>query len=347
MKHSIVFFTAIVFASLAAFSFVYVPMNDGNDRDPKAMLEEVEFWAYQIQSLDRKNSVDELVESHYDMLVLEPTRSDKENADFDTKGMVQRLRASSGANLDSKLVVAYIDIGEAEDWRWYWDDDWVAPTEDERGDPDFLLTLDPDGWEGNYPVAYWDKRWQQIIITGKNSALSQILEDGFDGIYMDWVEAYSNEDVEEAAEKDGVDPADEMVKFIKKIKKHARKRTHNFLVIQQNACELWEENIKIFKQIDAFAQEQVYFDGDADTDWDDPDAGDHKVPKKGEGYSQEYYEWHLKRHLQRGIPVFTCDYARKARNVRKAYKKALKNGYIPYVSLRPLDRLTETPPPGY
>ena len=32
-------------------------------------------------------------------------------------------------------------------------------------------------------------------------------------------------------------------------------------------------------------------------------------------------------------------------NVAEAYDQAAANGYIPYVSRRPLDRLTDTPPP--
>ena len=33
-------------------------------------------------------------------------------------------------------------------------------------------------------------------------------------------------------------------------------------------------------------------------------------------------------------------------NVAEAYDNATANRYIPYVSRRPLDRLTDTPPPG-
>jgi cysteinyl-tRNA synthetase len=309
-------------------------------------LRQVKLWAYQLQYLDDDGAVDALVESHYDMFVLEPTRSDRDTADFDTKGMVQRLHNSSGKNLERRLVIAYIDIGEAEDWRWYWKKDWVAPKGKKRGDPDFLIAEDPDGWSGNYPVAYWDKRWRNIMIYDKNSALNQVIDDGFDGIYMDWVEACYDETVEEAAEDDGVDPAKEMVRFIKRIRKHARKRDPDFLLIQQNACELWEDRRRIFRLVDGFAQEHVYFRGEADTDWEDEESGDIRVPKRGEGYSTEFYEWHLKRWLRK-MPVFNCEYARKPRNVQSAYSRALKKGYVPYVSLTPLSRLTETPPPGY
>ncbi len=86
-------------------------------------LPKVSYWAYQIQALDTAGAVDNLVASHYDMLVLEPTRTDwsSDAKNFNTKEMVSRLKSSkAGDGIHRKLILAYIDIGEAEDWRWYW-----------------------------------------------------------------------------------------------------------------------------------------------------------------------------------------------------------------------------------
>ena len=49
-------------------------------------LEKVTYWAYQLQDLSMPGAVDALVNSHYDMLVLEPTRTDWSSDDryFDT-----------------------------------------------------------------------------------------------------------------------------------------------------------------------------------------------------------------------------------------------------------------------
>ncbi len=94
-------------------------------------LNEIESWGYQIQGLSEDGAVEKLVESDYDMLVLEPTRTDKDESEFDTKGMVDKLKATSGSNdANRKLIIAYIDIGQAEDWRWYWD--WTLGWEDEN-----------------------------------------------------------------------------------------------------------------------------------------------------------------------------------------------------------------------
>lgn len=104
----------------------------GSEPQPYA-LNEIKFWGYQIGEIDNVagDAVDKLVASKYDMLVIEPTRTDwdlqtdgtfKGSPSFDTKGMVQRLKESKASDgVHRKLVIAYIDIGETEDWRWYWD----------------------------------------------------------------------------------------------------------------------------------------------------------------------------------------------------------------------------------
>ena len=325
---------------------------DGTPGQP-TRLSEVRFWAYQIGALNEDGAIDALAESAYDLLVLEPTRTDRENTDFDTAAMVARLKASDGSRPGfKKIVVAYIDIGEAEDWRTYWPESWVAPTAGGPGEPDFLLTVDPDGWSGNYPLAFWDERWKDIIINNDDSILQQVLDDGFDGIYMDWVEAYSDVDVMAAAEAAGLDPKAEMIEFIREIREHVREQDPNFFIIPQNASEIaFEIEEEYFAIIDAIGQEQIYFDGDADTEWDDPKAGDKSVPDEGadenDGYNRRFYEETLQPYLDAGIPVFSIDYARETANVAEAYSTASNNGYVPYVSLRPLDRLTETPPPDY
>ena len=41
-----------------------------------------------------------------------------------------------------------VDIGQAEDYRTYWEDNRIALTTTETGIPNFIVTIDPDGWEG-------------------------------------------------------------------------------------------------------------------------------------------------------------------------------------------------------
>jgi cysteinyl-tRNA synthetase len=309
-------------------------------------LPAVMFWAYQIDSLEKPGMVDKLVESHYDMVVLEPTCTNAKLSSFDCKGMVHRLQTSQGKWNKRKLVIAYVDVGEAESWRYYWKSSWKKPTETTRGDPNFLVTTDPDKWKDNYPVAYWDDAWKKIMIRDKDSMLNRVIDMGFDGIYMDWVEGFQNPKVIEAAKQVNVDAAVEMISFIKEIRQHAEKRKPGFLVIAQNGAPLYVGHTDYFQHIHAISQEQIYFDGKADTDWADPDACDIKMPETGP-HSSADYEKHLKEYLKQSLPVFNVEYACKTENVNAAYTKGQVNGYVTYVTRRPLDQLTPTPPPGY
>ncbi|MFW9932196.1 MAG: endo alpha-1,4 polygalactosaminidase [Candidatus Thorarchaeota archaeon] len=311
-------------------------------------LEGVHFWAYQLQGIDEDGAVDILVDSKYDLLVLEPTRSDRDSSDFDTAGMVSMLHASSSANFDSKLVIAYVDIGQAEDWRWYWNDSWIPPTETNRGEPDFLLSVDPDGWEGNYPVAFWYEDWKDIMLYDEGSSIQQILDDGFDGIYMDWIEAYDHGPVIDVAEEEEVDAHEEMVSFIEEIRQYCRLQNPDFLLIAQNALAISDGHPEYFDAIDGVAQEHIIFDGIADTSWGEPGSGDIRIPSADEeGYSTEWYTERLDAYLDEGKTVFVVDYATNEANIAESYSYANAHGYVGFVSQIALSQLPTTTPPSY
>jgi cysteinyl-tRNA synthetase len=324
--------------------------------DAPLPLNEVAYWAYQLQEISEPGAVDALAASHYDLLVLEPTRTDWSSDDkgFDTRGMVARLQASRASDgVHRKRILAYVDIGEAEDWRWYWtwSRDWDCQPPPPSDWPEYVLACDPDGWAGNYPVAYWDPGWKEIMIQGQattgapdrdyRSALDEVIGDGFDGIYLDWVEGYEDKAVIAAAQAAGVDPAAEMVAFICEIHDYATARNPDFVVVQQNAAELLNGRPELLDVIDAIAQEAVWFDGDATDDWTDPDGYD--WPQDSD--LSKYYLEHLARYQAAGLPVFVCEYALE--HAGEAYTRSLAREFVPYVTRRSLSRLTTTPPPGY
>ena len=76
-----------------------------------------------------------------------------------------------------------MSIGEAEDYRYYWQPEWS------RKPPLWLYEENPD-WKGNYKVKYWDENWQKIIFGENNSYLDKILNCGFDGVYLDIIDAF-------------------------------------------------------------------------------------------------------------------------------------------------------------
>lgn len=94
---------------------------------------------------------------------------------------VQRLRTKR--NGGTRLVVSYMSIGEAEDYRYYWNDSWDT-------DPPFWLGSENPHWEGNYKVRYWDSEWQSVIFGSDDAYLDRIIASGFDGVYLDIIDAF-------------------------------------------------------------------------------------------------------------------------------------------------------------
>ena len=347
------------YARVVAADFEQPPVDDerGEGGDSGLMsISEIKYWAYQIQGLSNEDAVDILADSHYDMLVLEPTRTDWSSDDkyFDTKGMVEKLKNTKASDgIHRKLVIAYIDIGEAEDWRWYWNWSTIWPVGSSKPTdwPDYIITHDPDGWTGNYPVEYWDEDWKDIMIYGKNqdstpygdynSIIDEVIKDGFDGIYLDWVEAFENEDVIAAAQMEGKDPALEMIFFIQEMRTYAEQRNPDFIIIQQNAAALSEGHPELFSLIDAIAQEAIWYDGDATDVWDDRDGYDYE----NDADLVNYYLGYLDQFKSSKVPVFACEYALEYAD--DAYQKSYDKGYVPYSTRRSLSELTTTPPPEY
>jgi cysteinyl-tRNA synthetase len=312
-------------------------------------LDEVEHWLYLIDVNLDADTIDEIVESEHDMVVLDFIPSEQQNTAFPMSDVVERLHEADHA----KLVVAYIDVGQAEDFRVYWEPGWRI------GEPDWIVADDPDGWEGNYPVAYWREEWHEIWI-GDGGLINQITEAGFDGVYLDWVEAYSDGNVATAAALDDVDPAAEMIDWVAELAATGRDDRPGFLVIAQNAAELAAEHAEYRAVIDAVAQEQVWFDGAADND----PPGDCPLPATDEMIETEAYEATLtdpclRQYLEfpestlhvsseeyldqldviaaAGLPVLTVDYASEPQNVTFVLENSRAHGFVPFVGTRLLN----------
>ena len=297
-------------------------------------LHDVQSWAMQLQGLNRPGSVERLVTAPFDMVVFEPTRSMRGQAEFPTSRIVGLMHRSRGTSRDAKLCIAYLNVGQAEDYRAYWKQEWRAPSTIAPGTPSFLVSVDPDGWSGNYPVAYWDPRWRKILF----GLLDQVLDDGFDGVYMDWILAYAEPAVVACARRDGAQPARAMVDLLAAMRRYARARAPGFLFIAQNGVGLLHLDPGFILQIDGFAHEDLSFHGAAGDDWTDPKTGDHPAPPDGPLSTRELGR-SLQTYERMGIPVFTIDYAQQPANVARARATSRALGFVPFVSRTPLDRL--------
>ncbi|MFQ5574558.1 MAG: endo alpha-1,4 polygalactosaminidase [Terriglobia bacterium] len=293
-------------------------------------LRQVRFFCYQIQKQHFDDNIEKIVQSDYDLVIVDQIRSILGDEDYDSQGEVRRIKESRGRTGRGKIVLAYIDVGEAESYRWYWKDTW------EVGNPDWIVAEDPDGWDENYPVKFWVGEWKRLM----KSYVKRIMDDGYDGIYLDWLEAYSFAPVAEAAEQAGLDPALELREFVRELATFARSREPEFILVAQNAPEMGEdaEYVALF---DAIAQEAIWYDGGGDPD-DETEPGDHEVDTD---LTQEYVN-HLEDWQALGKPVFNIEYAEEPENAVEAYRLGEEHGFVSYVTLRPLAALTQTPPPG-
>ncbi len=314
-----------------------------NEESRLARLQEAQTWMYQIQDLDTDEAIEALADTTYPLLVVEPGNTIKDIS-FDSHRMLTMLQTMPDGK--GRLVLAYVDIGQAEDWRTYWQEDWVPPTSRKHGYPDFLIAVDPDGWEGCYPVAYWDRRWKNIWL-GSDGIITELAEMGFDGVYMDWIEAYDDEQVRKNALESGIDPAVEMIKFIEEIRAAGRKIIPDFLIVPQNAPFLIDKAPERYERaIDALAVEDTWFHGKSHADWDDQEAGD-IGNRDNDTWSTENRLLQYKKYLQRGLPVFSVDYCIKKSNAKKVYQEARTANLRPLVTRISLSRISETPPESF
>ncbi len=118
-----------------------------------------------------------LADTDYDVIIMDLFFASTALTSNQVSGL--KTKASGG----KRLLIAYMSIGEAEDYRYYWKVEWAV------NPPKWLKEENPD-WPGNYKVEYWDKDWQDIIYGNKDSYIEKILAAGFDGAYLDIIDAF-------------------------------------------------------------------------------------------------------------------------------------------------------------
>ena len=280
----------------------------------------------QLQGLEKEGAVARLVEADVDLLVIEAMRTVRGQEEFPTRAVVERIRAT-------KVCLAYINVGQAEDYRTYWREEWRAPTSKERGMPDYLITIDPDGWAGNYPVAYWDFRWKAHLWGTKDALIDKAIADGFDGVYLDWILGYEEERVIAAALSEGIDPAQAMAELVRDLREYAQKRRRGFLVVAQNGVTLPDRVPEYIRWIDAMSHESLSYGGRAGEGWESRGAGDVPNPET------KWLADKLGALRDRGLPILTLDYALDPDHIEAAQRRSRALGFVPFVSRAPVDRL--------
>ena len=127
---------------------------------------------------DKTSFFNTIKQTNYDLIIM-----DLYDINSDKLSSADIISLKTKANGGSRLVIAYMSIGEAENYRFYWNESW------ESNSPEWLAEENKN-WEGNYKVRYWQEEWQEIIYDTQESYLKKILDAGFDGVYLDIIDAY-------------------------------------------------------------------------------------------------------------------------------------------------------------
>jgi len=228
-----------------------------------------------------------------------------------------------------RKVIAYLSIGEAEDYRAYWNPAWDANHDGkpDAGAPTWLLGQNPE-WKGNYRVKYWQPAWQQIMLPN----VDQIIATGFDGVYLDIVDGF------ETFEQDGKNFIDDrvnpetgqsyrrdMVDWVKAIAARARKTNPAALVIPQNGTQLFA-HADFLAAVDAVGVEDLF-------------THDDKLQKAAD---TKYVLECLAPMLAAHKPMLDIEYAKRKERRALARKAAAQHDLVWLVTDRQLKTLGES-----
>ncbi|NUU96398.1 hypothetical protein XO10_09030 [Marinitoga sp. 1135] len=148
---------------------------------------------------------------------------------------------------NGSTVLSYLSVGEAEDYRFYWEKWW------NNSPPDFIGE-ENSKWPGNYKVKYWHWEWKEIM----HQYIDKIIDQGFDGVYIDLVDSYlywadHGYDIYATAE--------EMINLIADLSEYAKSKRKNFKIFVQNAESIidYDYNGKYMESIDGLGIESLFY----------------------------------------------------------------------------------------
>ncbi|MEM8946313.1 MAG: endo alpha-1,4 polygalactosaminidase [Planctomycetota bacterium] len=261
-------------------------------------------WGYQLTGYDAAG-VRDLVAAPFDLLVIDLARDG--GRDYFADGEITELKQSD------KIVLAYFEIGAIEAYRPEWNEV-----------PEEIMAGTVDGWPKERYIKYWDDRWWPVVQSRVDRALSA----GFDGAYLDLITAYDEIADDEFTTEER---ARRMVSLIVRISRYAKSKDADFKIVAQNSPELanwsfWEptKNHEYLSAIDGLALESPFY------------LAHDKICKQS---------WCLENRTNavfvksQGKLLLGVDYAKQPQSIRDSYRRQRDAGFVPYVSVRALDRL--------
>jgi cysteinyl-tRNA synthetase len=271
----------------------------------------VHSWAYQLQKIDIEKIA---TNPTFDLIVMDYSHDGSRDRKF-LPTEIARIQQTG------KKALAYISIGEAENYRSYWRAEWST-------NPPAWLGPENPKYLGNFKVRFWDPAWQQLVL----DYIGDIYAQGLDGIYCDIIDAYYYWQTEHP-EMPNADAL--MMQFISKIRSYsATLGNRPFYIVPQNGESILHEvNITdslragFFNDVDAIGVEDVFFRG----------SGDINNP-----YDPEIARFpNLQEFVAHQKTVLSIEYLTQKPLIDAYIPQARAKHFIPYCTVRLLDTLID------
>lgn len=338
--------TKRTFVTLAFVAIASMAAQTHGQEKRQVELKEVDTWAYQLQGLKPAR----IPADSFDVLVIDYSADGSDNKRY-TRSQIDNLRHRPP--FKDRIVLAYLSIGEAEDYRGYWRKEWAIEEPDSGSSPtptgevaqaaepnsaepvqqpakkqnkhrltqlapQWLSGENPD-WPGNFLVKYWDPAWQTLILGSPEAYLDAIIAAGFDGVYLDKVDSSDDwKKTRPTAER-------EMVEFVKRIADYARAKAPGFLIVPQNGENLIEHD-DYLATIDGLGKEDLLYGGDTRRDGE---------PNPEQEIAESVRS--LSRVTKSGKPVFAVEYLKVEAQILAAIDRLNSYGMIAFIAERELE----------
>lgn len=211
---------------------------------------------------------------------------------------------------NSTTLIAYVSLGEAEQYRAYWSRIKKQP---------WIIGENPN-WPENFYVDVRNLEWKNILI---KEVIPNIIAQGFHGIFMDTL------DTAEMLEEDFQEQYQGAKKAMIKLVSQIRTKYPDLIIISNNGFAILDE---IASYLDGALVEDVYMMIDFEKNIYK------KVPHK-ERKSKERLLIDLKKKYN--LPIFTIDYVNQhdKKSIRWCLRLSKKQGFKPYAAEKNLNKI--------
>lgn len=272
-------------------------------------LARAQTWRYQLDKIN----IDALAADPSDLLVIDYAK--KEGKVPLTREDVARIKVRPDGR--PRLVVAYLSVGESEQFRFYWNAAW-------KTEPPSWLGEENCAWPKANRVRYWDFGWKEINFASSESYLKRIIDAGFDGVYLDRVDIY------ETYEKERPNARREMIEHVAQLATVARRLKPGFLIIPQNAETLLDD-AGYRLTIDGIGKESLLH-------------GASETAKRNSSDDIAWSAGQLRKLQDDGKPVFAVEYLIDSGHIDRTAQELRRRHMVPAFETRALDGQDPTKP---